>query len=625
MNKIFVPFLPPWVETGLQPAFYDKESGTVLQQTARMYNKVNCLIRNFNQLSKETKETVEEYIAKFTELKDFVDNYFDNLDVQEEINNKLDAMAEAGTLQEIITTYIQSNVAWTFDTVADMKQATNLTNGSYAQTLGHDSISDKKGGLYKITNIEDQSVTQETLPDGLYATLIQNYPEYVFDKTFIVISGNVSGQTFQDKYVYLDECNISECNFINCVITGKCTCNGSHGLILDNNSTAYRIRIDNASPLSVIYGITLRGTNTKVIECSFGSFYEAITASGRNMLIDNCVFDDALGTEPNYVVNIKVTKIRDSIHDNVFSVSYPQDLLITNCAFLNKATDHIEFFTGGRNLRVTNCYFKNDNTTYISSKSYSYERTMGYNTEDDYTKCVLIESCSFIRETYGDAVHFIKHITDASDNFGESDININRCYFENCLITLNGAENVVISNNKVKNSGNNVWVDYNVETVVITERNALTIENNNVSGGRFISYNGLYTLNIHNNVVRCDKNVIVQTSSDSTFNKVKLFSSNNTYITSDSTLYSILFYQLYGTLISNNDISNIRTITKIEYGASNVFINNIIINGGSYIINGSNNDVIGSVNYLIPTGNTINQTANMGAGSNLTFTHTSLV
>lgn len=105
MNKIFAPFLPPWVETGLQPAFYDMESGTVLQQTARMYAKVQQLTRLFNELSEETKTTVEEYIAKFVELKDFVDDYFDNLDVQEEINNKLDAMAEDGTLAELLQNY----------------------------------------------------------------------------------------------------------------------------------------------------------------------------------------------------------------------------------------------------------------------------------------------------------------------------------------------------------------------------------------------------------------------------------------------------------------------------------------------------------------------------------------
>ena len=106
MENIFVEFLPPWIETGLQPAFYDKESGTVLQQTARMYARVNMLIRMFNKLSKNTKTTVEDYINQFNELHDYVHDYFDNLDVQEEINNKLDEMVENGDLEEIINDYL---------------------------------------------------------------------------------------------------------------------------------------------------------------------------------------------------------------------------------------------------------------------------------------------------------------------------------------------------------------------------------------------------------------------------------------------------------------------------------------------------------------------------------------
>ena len=181
MNKLFVPFLPPWVETGLQPAFYDRESGTVLQQVARMYHKVNQLIRNFNGLSKETRETVEEYILKFTELKDFVDDYFANLDVQEEVNNKLDDMADDGTLQEIITEYIQANTAWCFDTVADMKLATNFINGSYAQTLGFHSVNDGGNALYRIRTITNADVVDEAKiialdDDALIAELIPTYP-----------------------------------------------------------------------------------------------------------------------------------------------------------------------------------------------------------------------------------------------------------------------------------------------------------------------------------------------------------------------------------------------------------------------------------------------------------------
>lgn len=132
MNKIFAPFLPPWVETGLQPAFYDMESGTVLQQTARMYAKVQQLTRLFNELSEETRTIVEEYIAKFTELKDFVDDFFDNLDLQEEVNNKLDAMAEDGTLAEALKKITCLDVSF-------MKQ-TLKTGDCALLTLGNKSL-----------------------------------------------------------------------------------------------------------------------------------------------------------------------------------------------------------------------------------------------------------------------------------------------------------------------------------------------------------------------------------------------------------------------------------------------------------------------------------------------------
>jgi hypothetical protein len=183
MNKLFVPFLPPWVETGLQPAFYDKESGTVLQQTARMYDKVNQLIRNFNDLSKETKETVEEYILQFTELKDFVDDYFENLDVQEEINNKLDAMAEAGTLADIISQYLNSTAVFGYDNVASMKSAENLIAGSYAKTLGFYAKNDGGGATYRIRSITNDDVVDEATiiemgdgSDELVAELIIEEP-----------------------------------------------------------------------------------------------------------------------------------------------------------------------------------------------------------------------------------------------------------------------------------------------------------------------------------------------------------------------------------------------------------------------------------------------------------------
>lgn len=106
-------------------------------------------------------EALEELQAKFIELKTYVDNYFDNLDVQEEINNKLDDMAESGQLADIIAQYIQLAGVLAYDTVAAMKVAENLANGSTAQTLGYHAANDGGAALYKIRTITNEDVIDE--------------------------------------------------------------------------------------------------------------------------------------------------------------------------------------------------------------------------------------------------------------------------------------------------------------------------------------------------------------------------------------------------------------------------------------------------------------------------------
>ena len=51
-------------------------------------------------------DAVSELQTLYVELKNYVDNYFTNLDVQTEINKKLDEMVEDGTLTNLIKKYI---------------------------------------------------------------------------------------------------------------------------------------------------------------------------------------------------------------------------------------------------------------------------------------------------------------------------------------------------------------------------------------------------------------------------------------------------------------------------------------------------------------------------------------
>lgn len=104
----------------------------------------------------------KEFINKVKELETYVNTYFENLDVQQEINNKLDAMAEAGTLADIISQYLDSTAIFGFDTVADMVDAPNLTNGSFARTLGYSAKNDGGGALYKIRTITNDDVIDGT-------------------------------------------------------------------------------------------------------------------------------------------------------------------------------------------------------------------------------------------------------------------------------------------------------------------------------------------------------------------------------------------------------------------------------------------------------------------------------
>ena len=50
--------------------------------------------------------TVNNNSEVVTELQNYVSHYFDNLDVQEEINTKLDEMSADGTLTSLISAYV---------------------------------------------------------------------------------------------------------------------------------------------------------------------------------------------------------------------------------------------------------------------------------------------------------------------------------------------------------------------------------------------------------------------------------------------------------------------------------------------------------------------------------------
>ena len=104
---------------------------------------------------------VEELQAKYIELKSYVNNYFENLDVQEEINNKLDDMAESGELADIIAQYLSLAGLLVYNTVDDLKGADNVAIGSICKTLGFNSANDGGASYYKIREVLNSDTVDE--------------------------------------------------------------------------------------------------------------------------------------------------------------------------------------------------------------------------------------------------------------------------------------------------------------------------------------------------------------------------------------------------------------------------------------------------------------------------------
>ena len=122
-------------------------------------------------------DAIEELQNLYVELQNYVNNYFDNLDVQDEINNKLDEMAESGQLTEIIAQYLQLAGLLCFNTVNDMKNATNLIDGSFAKTFGLNTYNDGKGELYKIREIINTDIV-----DNVNIIALNNFDTLIAEK-----------------------------------------------------------------------------------------------------------------------------------------------------------------------------------------------------------------------------------------------------------------------------------------------------------------------------------------------------------------------------------------------------------------------------------------------------------
>lgn len=271
----------------------------------------------------EVQGVTEEIVTAFNNLYDYVKNFFDNLDVQDEINNKLDAMVEDGTLQEIITTYIQSNVTWTFDNVSSMKSATNLMDGSYAKTLGYYQPNDGGASQYLIRSRTESDTPNDgnliAIGDDLIAELI-----VINDQVCVKQFGAKGDGTTDDSTAINNALSFKGNDKIAVTFVGSETYLSTGIKYIYSNTT-----IDLNSSI-------ILGSADCVWQCDKDSVCSAGYTGINNIVIKNGTFKNETHFRFFHSTNIKVENILfDDAHQawHVFDLGGVKGFSIKNCEF----------------------------------------------------------------------------------------------------------------------------------------------------------------------------------------------------------------------------------------------------------------------------------------------------
>lgn len=109
---------------------------TYINNTINAVNENTEDVTNMRTELTEFKTSIDTEVDEFktyvngrvNELESYMNNYFDNLDVRNEINNKLDIMASDGTLTSLITPYIDAMAEEFSDEINTINTNVNLAN-----------------------------------------------------------------------------------------------------------------------------------------------------------------------------------------------------------------------------------------------------------------------------------------------------------------------------------------------------------------------------------------------------------------------------------------------------------------------------------------------------------------
>lgn len=140
---------------------------TYYELLCKLAEYIKKLIDNNNSLIYNQ----EALLNAFNELQEYVNDYFSELNVQNEIDHKLDEMTESGYFENILDNYV--NITKVFNTTSDLIESEEtFVNGQKIKTLGYYDINDGGGADFIVSDTENSDIFQIELYNNMYANLI---------------------------------------------------------------------------------------------------------------------------------------------------------------------------------------------------------------------------------------------------------------------------------------------------------------------------------------------------------------------------------------------------------------------------------------------------------------------
>lgn len=156
-----ITLLPHWVLTNVRPGFYDTDSGTTIEQTAKVYRAMRELQSDYNKFVDEINTCITEFVDSINkdqeefeeEITKIIHDYIKTLDLKiahqdrvieesivyikenitDGVRQVLTEMKESGELAEVITSSIDEMVSRITTIEADVN-----TNKSDIETIKSD-------------------------------------------------------------------------------------------------------------------------------------------------------------------------------------------------------------------------------------------------------------------------------------------------------------------------------------------------------------------------------------------------------------------------------------------------------------------------------------------------------